>query len=177
MDELTIAYSTTLRVALEMQLEDLDSLFSSFKGKQRQGEIRDFELALDSYKLELESQLMLLGDRNMCHSMASAIRLDADVINQFVAQEEQASFDRALALKSINGVIPVECEPNSDGKEPGLDEEYLNKLEALYVSPPPNLVDEDSPLEETVHMTRVLRRSLKLLPRMDGSAATNATGL
>lgn len=142
MDENINVHGASLRVALEMQLEDLNSLLFSSKGKQRQGEIPDFELALDSYKVEIESQLMLLGDREMCHSIASAVRLDANIIKEFVAQEEEASSDRKLALKSSNGVIPVDSEPNTARKEPGLEEDLLNKLETIYVSPPD--LDEDS---------------------------------
>lgn len=135
MNELNID-SGTLRIALEMQLEDLSIMFSSNKGKQRQGEIRDFEVALASYKVELESQLLMLNDKNMCQSIATAVRLDADIINDFVAQEEQASFDRDLALKSTDGSFPVDHAASPVTKKIGLDEGLLDKLEELYVSAP-----------------------------------------
>lgn len=135
MNELNVD-SATLQVVLEMQLEDLETISGASKGKQRQGEVCDFELALDSYRSEVESQLFLLHDRNICKSIASAVRLDADILNEHIAQEAQASFDRDLALKSTGRVMPTGLTPKQATSAPEAAADLLNRLEALYVSPP-----------------------------------------
>ncbi|KAJ4385658.1 hypothetical protein N0V93_010087 [Gnomoniopsis smithogilvyi] len=133
--------TATLRVLLELQLEDLNIILSSSKGKQRQGEADDFDLALDAYRFELESQVSLLDDRNICQSIQSAVCLDAEIISEFVAHEEQASFDRDLALKSTNRVFPVGYTPSAATKNPDIDMDFLSKLEKLYVSRPDSDAD------------------------------------
>ncbi|ROV99688.1 hypothetical protein VSDG_03139 [Cytospora chrysosperma] len=128
----------TARLIFQLQLEDLQEVSSGSKGKQRAGEVSDFELALSCYRTELESSTMFVSDRHMCMSIASAVHRDGEVINDLMAQEKQAAADRGLALRSQDGIIPAPR--NNDGEPQGsksegndLGDELLEKMAALYI--------------------------------------------
>lgn len=139
----------TARLVFQLQLEDLQEVSSDSKGKQRAGEVTDFELALGCYRAELESGTAFVSDRHMCMSIASAVRWDGDVINDMMAQEEQAMADRGLALRSRDGIIPPP--QDADGEQQGsknegdnLDDELLEKMATLYIFGPRNSNGSDS---------------------------------
>lgn len=140
----------TARLIFQLQLEDLQEVTTTSKGKQRAGEVSDFEVALSCYKSELESGTTFVSDRCMCMSIARAVHQDGNVVNELRAKEEQAAEDRRLALRSQDGNIPPPCD--IDGKPQGkrigdddLDDELLTKMEALYILGP---TDDDDPNAE-----------------------------
>ncbi|KAK3371042.1 hypothetical protein B0T24DRAFT_658091 [Lasiosphaeria ovina] len=91
----------TLRVVLELQLQDIQALKESKaqKGKGREGETSDLEIALDTLHTNLLASVQLLADEAMAESIASAVGTDADVIRSTLAEEAQAAKDRAMALR------------------------------------------------------------------------------
>ncbi|KUI59686.1 hypothetical protein VP1G_06874 [Cytospora mali] len=137
---------------MQLQLEDLQELSSNSKGKQRAGEVNDFELALSYYKTELESSTTFVLDRHMCMSIARAVHRDGNIITELKAQEDQAAADRILALRSQDGNIP--SSRNNDGETHGskgeandVDDELLEKMKALYIFGPKDYNDPDAELD------------------------------
>ncbi|CCF36037.1 IBR finger domain-containing protein [Colletotrichum higginsianum] len=127
----------TLHLVLQVQLEDLESVKRSSKGKNRQDEISDAELAAEAYESELKSHILLISDRSMCKSMAKANQLDGRLVSILVNQEKQAAQDREVALRLSRGGKLNE-DYSTDAIQGGLstdvDEKLLSKLRSLYVS-------------------------------------------
>ncbi|KAH7175293.1 hypothetical protein EDB81DRAFT_835792 [Dactylonectria macrodidyma] len=109
------------------RIQKLEEIIASSKGKYRQGETPDADLALEAYKSELESFKASISDRCMCKKHPSS-------------PKDQGTRDREFALNP-----DANRETQSDGtaeNEP-LDEELLGKLESLYVhSPDDDLIDK-----------------------------------
>ncbi|TDZ20541.1 hypothetical protein Cob_v006699 [Colletotrichum orbiculare MAFF 240422] len=127
----------TLRLVLQIQLEDLESIKQSSKGKTRQGEFSDADIAVEAYKSELKTRILLASDRCMCKSIAKANQLDGRLVSILASQEKQAARDREAALRLSRGG-KIEQDPHTDatqGKPSAeVDEELLSKLKSLYVS-------------------------------------------
>ncbi|KAF6826810.1 IBR finger domain-containing protein [Colletotrichum plurivorum] len=137
----------TLQLVIQMQLQDLQDLKVTNKGKHKESEPPDSYLAIEAYESELRRQAQLASDRSMCKSIARANRLDGRIIGTLVAQEKQALRDRerALHLNRVDGgAPPPEVGPSpyaddpppysSDGAQPEVDDDLLRKLNKLYVS-------------------------------------------
>ncbi|KAL6870554.1 hypothetical protein J3F83DRAFT_736752 [Trichoderma novae-zelandiae] len=138
----------SLDLIIELQLQDAQNLI---KGKYREGEAPDFELALDCFNSELESLHTLLHDRAMTRSLARAVVSDADIIRELVNQEEQAARDRELALDGFaaddfrGNEFPQGREPmEMDLVEGTMSDEMTDKLIILF-----NGGDELSPIAES----------------------------
>lgn len=99
---------------LQLQLEDLESLRSLHKGKGRATDIADDLVATDLYRAELERQEQLLWDAKLAASFASALETDAEILAQFMAEEEQALLDRRLALAEERGGSSDEGDMDDD---------------------------------------------------------------
>lgn len=134
----------SIRLTIELLKEDLETLTGTSKGKHRQGEVPDSELAIEAYRSELESIKCLVADRCMCASIARAVTTDGNAIHQEQLVEDQAARDHRLALQldsrrkatsSDNTEQATESKPQADEAE----DELLLKLQALYVGCP----DED----------------------------------
>ncbi|KAK7738393.1 hypothetical protein SLS53_006208 [Cytospora paraplurivora] len=126
----------TARLNLQLQLEELQEATSKLKGKQPAGEVSDFELALKCYEDDLDENMALLSDRILCKSIASAVQTDGEVIRELQVQEQQATADRALALRSRNGVIPAPTNTGrqlreSNDESDNLDKELLERMAAM----------------------------------------------
>ncbi|KAK1640818.1 IBR finger domain-containing protein [Colletotrichum phormii] len=131
----------SLRLVLQMQLEDLENIKESGKGKCRVDQVSDLDLAVDAYHAELESQAVLAADRCICKSMAKANRSDSLLIMILTKQENQATRDRAAAIRLSEGAAlgddvsptnpPTLSEESCTNEE---DEMFVRKLESLYVS-------------------------------------------
>lgn len=117
----------SLQLIIELQLGDLES---ALKGKHRQGEVRDGELAMEAFKSELEGLARFQSDLAMSQSMSRAVVQDGDTVASFAQSEEQACLDRAQALSwDDDSTVPL----GSLAARSVLDEEMLQKLKALYV--------------------------------------------
>ncbi|KAL6407475.1 ibr domain-containing protein [Ilyonectria robusta] len=88
---------TTLRLIIGLQLQDIESLAVSTKGKQREGEQPNSIVATDAYKEELELLRQTAHDAMLCRSIADAVRQDGDAITLFESNEQQAREDRLTA--------------------------------------------------------------------------------
>ncbi|KAK1721081.1 IBR finger domain-containing protein [Colletotrichum lupini] len=118
----------TLRLVLQMHLEDLESIRQSNKGKCRADEATDHDIAIETYKSEIEAHALLAADRRMCKSIAKANQTDARLITNLARQEDQAARDRAAAIRLSDGGELDEDVPAAP------EDEMLRKLKALFVS-------------------------------------------
>lgn len=80
-----------------IQLQDLENALSQSKGKQREDETTDGQLALIFAKEEVERTLQLLRDRRMGVSLSRACETDQALITATNVQEDAARHDRAIA--------------------------------------------------------------------------------
>lgn len=128
----------TARLVFQLQLQDLQEISSTSKGKQRADKVSDFEVAVQCYKEDLETSTTFVSDRHMCMSIARAVLRDGEVINELQSQDEQAAADRGLALQSENGDILPPRNTNGEPQDPknggeDIDDELLEKMAAIYV--------------------------------------------
>ncbi|CCC07588.1 hypothetical protein SMACR_06789 [Sordaria macrospora] len=141
--DLETADLDTLKLTIELYLQDLNELQSATngKGKRREGETTDLEVAIDTYMVELSVVNQLIIDRTMCASIANAVRQDAVTISEFVQAEEQARKDHQLALdlnKTEDNASHPEARPSesTDAVTERQDNDFLDKLSAIYVLEP-----------------------------------------
>jgi hypothetical protein len=119
--------SESLQLIIELQLGDLESVS---KGKQRAGEVRDGELAVEVFKSELKSLNRFRSDQILSQSIARAVVQDGAVVASYAQSEEQARHDREQALRWKSGsATPID----PIATKAVLDDELLGKLKALYV--------------------------------------------
>jgi hypothetical protein len=124
----------TAELIIDPQLKDTEALFSSSKGKQRQNEVSDAELALQLYKQELENSARLILDRRMTQSIAHAVHNDGLLLQRTLSEEDIALRDRAMAQPhTTKSNASTTAAPNSNPIG-GIDDETFAKLRALYVS-------------------------------------------
>ncbi|OHF02232.1 IBR finger domain-containing protein [Colletotrichum orchidophilum] len=145
----------SLRLVLQMQLEDLENIKQSSKGKSRIDEVSDLDLAIETYNAELKTQAGLAADRCMCKSIVKANRSDCRLIEILTKQEKQATRDREAAVRLSNGaelgedVSPTTPTTPSEATCASVeDEALLRKLECLYVNVDGGGVDGDDDDEE-----------------------------
>ncbi|PHH88370.1 hypothetical protein CDD83_7627 [Cordyceps sp. RAO-2017] len=128
----------TILLVAQLLKEDLESFTSTSKGRYRQGDFPDSDLAVKAYGSELETLESFAADRCMCMSIARAVRTDGKAIQQEQRTENRAAQDRrfALSLDSRRGAAAsniaeqaAEIKPQADEA----DDELLRKLQALYV--------------------------------------------
>ena len=133
----------TLRATIDIYLQDLDELqlAAKGKGKRREGEMTDHEVAIAASRAELISFKQAVLDRTMCASIFDAVRQDAPAIAEAVQAEAQARQDREMAC-SLGGVAvpqPAAARPSrptfSVITEP-LENDFIDKLGAIYISDP-----------------------------------------
>lgn len=137
------------RLVLQMQLDDLNNLMVIRKGKQRQRQLLDSEMAMESYKADIESQLRLLADHETSLSLSRAVRSDADLLDASIQEEEQVAHDReyAQALHSNLNTVPRDVyQPmqHVDDVDENLfsDEDSILTHEALHVPRPDEYAGE-----------------------------------
>ncbi|KIV78087.1 hypothetical protein, variant [Exophiala sideris] len=119
----------TADLILKLQLEDVEDLLTSSKGKQRDGELDDPQFALSLLESNLECVRSIISDRQMTQSIATAIRTDGTIIANTIREEEAACGDHTLAhrLNGTDVTSEVQLEQNA------LNEKILSKLAGLYM--------------------------------------------
>jgi hypothetical protein len=126
MDDLSAA------LAIQLLLEDSEELSNNSKGKCKEGEFSDSELALAFYKTDLEQTSRAIADRRMTRSISVAVQTDGNLLAGFLSQE--AGNDRGVALHLEGQNVPPAIPPwIVSSAEMG---EELAKLSARYVSSP-----------------------------------------
>lgn len=138
----------TATLIFQLQSEDIEELLSANKGKGRNGEISDADLAVATYQQELQASNTILTDRCMVRSLARAVISDAALLNESFAEENAAARDRTLA-HSLAGVSAPSAAPEQTTPAKDLDDGFLARLAALYVS---GLNDEDDTSEDTIRI-------------------------
>ncbi len=127
----------TAAMIIQIQLEDsLEfSERSEGKGKRREGELSDLQLAINLYQEDLKRNASILADRKMTRSIAHACQTDGDLLTTALSQEQSAASDRETACK-LGGVPALNPIPPWTITSEEMDEELLGKLSALYVQTP-----------------------------------------
>jgi hypothetical protein len=124
----------TATLLIELQLEDTQEISSSFKGKAREGELSDAELAFKLYKQELDHNASILSDRRMTRSIARAVQSDGDILTHAMSLEQTAARDRDMACALSGSGISSNVRPWTVTAEE-IDGELMSKLAALWMSP------------------------------------------
>jgi len=125
----------TLRLVAQLQLEDLGDLLSPSKGKYRAGSPTDYELAVQAYKLELESFSSFLSDKSLAKNITRAVNTDGSVVNGFVLEEKQARQGRDLEFQLSESRFYTTESPKDVPASSQFDDELLGKFQTSYVSP------------------------------------------
>lgn len=136
----------TATLILQLQKRDIEELFDTNKGKSRDGEYSDADLALVIYQKELEDRNMIIADRRMSRSLTRAVISDAALLTESLAEENAAAGDRALAYR-LNGNSVPSVVTEQTIASCTLADGLVARLAALYVF---GGKDEDGPLESTV---------------------------
>ncbi|KAM0227083.1 hypothetical protein ACHAP5_012254, partial [Fusarium lateritium] len=127
--------SSSFLLALQLQQQDLELWEQSTKGKQREGEVTDVDLAFEACRHELEAMTAQISDHILALSIARAVETDADVIREAQLAEEQSARDHHYALTLLDDPS-VEARPaavETEGEEPldGVDDDLMDTLRSL----------------------------------------------
>ena len=82
---------------LGLQEADIEKLLTNKKSKGKEGHVSGDELALLTYRTEIQQHRAFHADRLIAHSLARAIGTDRPLITKHVKEESVAIADRALA--------------------------------------------------------------------------------
>ena len=123
----------TASLILELQLEDVDELIDSDKGKQAEGSLADADHALGVYKEELQRLETILSDRRMGRSISEAVERDAEHIRTARVEEQNAIRDRRLAC-SFWGVGDTHKLIGDPDAYVDVDDQLVQQLSFLNIS-------------------------------------------
>ena len=101
----------TANLILKLQLEDVQELRSRSKGKNREDQVDNAQVALDLQEQNLECLRSLISDRHMTQSITNAIETDGRTISE--------------AVRATQSGNPQNCV---------LDDKVLSKLAGQYMS-------------------------------------------
>ena len=121
----------TAALIVELQIADVDDLWSFGKGKSSSDVPTDAEIAILLQKQDFLDALLFVSDRRMTRSIASAVHTDGDIVTEAATAEEGAARDRDLA-HGLNGSSP-ETIPVA-GQFQNMGNAILAKLAGMYVS-------------------------------------------
>ena len=137
---------TTATLVLKLHISDIEELSSTSKGKGREGEISDADLALLTYQIELREKDRILADRRMARSLSQAVLSDAATVTEVLREEDLLAKDRAMA-HGMAGTSINFADAEQIATDCGLDDSLLARLATLYVSGGKENCD---PLEATI---------------------------
>lgn len=130
---------------LQLQLEDIRDLEQRCKGKEKEGEITDADLARKVYEEDLMAMGHVLGDRRMARSVGAAVQMDGQTLTSHQAVEMRATEDRRVAFRLDGRAAPSSTEPPPNAE---YDDDFISKLGALYVGPADGSMEENSDVNE-----------------------------
>lgn len=133
----------TATLILQLQISDIEELQQSSKGKSRDDERSDADLAIATYQNELQKMNTIQADRSMARSLMQAILSDATLLNESVADENTATGDRALACR-LAGIEASATAPEQSMAGPALDDGAIARLAARFSY---GKIDEEEALE------------------------------
>ena len=143
--ELDLVDDATATLILQLQNRDIEELIHANKGKSRDGEPSDADLAVATYRQELQEMSIILADRCMGRSFTQAVLSDAPLLRESLAEEDAAARDRALAHRLAGMDTPTAAPEMTAGCT--LDERSMARLAALYIS---DRNDEGDVLDNTM---------------------------
>ena len=124
----------------QLQKEDAESFISQCKGKQKEGDLTDAEIAMQTCLEELNLFQEMINDHLMAQSMAEAVIVDGPVLREMSEQDVYIQRDYELALQlqrnpeqELDDLTPANGNatmPDADEEE--LDDESLTKLHARH---------------------------------------------
>lgn len=122
----------TAALILELQYDDIQGLKSRSKGKGHHDDMSDGDMAIESYRKEIEEATIIRADRSMARSFVRAVIADASLLSSTLLEENLAVSDRALAhtlaRSDAPNTVPNDRVPNLD-----FDDRSLDDLAATYV--------------------------------------------
>ncbi|EKJ77658.1 hypothetical protein FPSE_02156 [Fusarium pseudograminearum CS3096] len=125
----------SLLLALQLQQQDMQLWGQSRKGKQREGEITDADLAFESCRHELDAMTAQISDHILALSIARAVESDGQVIREAQLAEEQAARDHEFALMLSNdpsaGLRPATVDINEDELTDVTEDDMIDILRSL----------------------------------------------
>ncbi|UZP38367.1 hypothetical protein NXS19_006183 [Fusarium pseudograminearum] len=125
----------SLLLALQLQQQDMQLWGQSRKGKQREGEITDADLAFESCRHELDAMTAQISDHILALSIARAVESDGQVIREAQLAEEQAARDHEFALMLSNdpsaGLRPATVDINEDELTDVAEDDMIDILRSL----------------------------------------------
>jgi hypothetical protein len=130
MDEASAALIIQLQIQDSQQLSDAYGI----KGKGREGQLSDSQLAAYLYREDLQRNASILADRQMTRSIAQACQTDGEILTTSLSEERTAASDRQTACRLGGVADPNHTPVGMDSEE--MDEEFLAKLSALYIQVP-----------------------------------------
>lgn len=92
--------------ALQQQLREVGNFGNSRKRKHAESSPPDDELAYAIFEAEVNSQIQLLSDAKLAHSIAQAVEADAAIIAELTSDDAQFQEDRRLAFQMDGGDWP-----------------------------------------------------------------------
>ncbi|RMJ22115.1 IBR finger domain protein [Aspergillus sp. HF37] len=116
--------------ALELQLQDIQRLEDSNKGKNNMDQPSDWDMARELYHAELRDRAVFQADRLMAASIGWAVRADGNFLDACRAQERGAQSDHQLArrLEGLQGTAPTRASGPSQPVLPEPDDELIERL-------------------------------------------------
>ncbi|EWG54286.1 hypothetical protein FVEG_12538 [Fusarium verticillioides 7600] len=121
--------NSSLMLALQLQQQDLSLWGQSKKGKQREGQVTDSDLALEACRHELELMAAQISDQALALSIARAVESDGQLIREAQLVEEQAAKDREYAIRLSNDPIAAtRSDPAKTKKLQRVEEEHDDDL-------------------------------------------------
>ena len=123
----------TASLIIQLQREDVEELQSSDKGKNRESDVSDADLAMATFQEELQHSSIVFNDRCMSRSLARAVITDSALLTDLVAQEDATANDRIVAERLDSGEEIGSGTAENVG-DPNLDDLLIARLMALYVS-------------------------------------------
>jgi hypothetical protein len=129
----------TAALILQMQLADLEDVLSSGKGKNREGESTDQDVALSIYRQEVETRVSLLADRRMTESIARAVQTDGPLLMRSKSEARDHDLARQLQDNRGNPQDQNAKQENPLENSEEMDDELLMKLAMMYVVDMPEM--------------------------------------
>ncbi|KAL8720066.1 MAG: hypothetical protein Q9181_007969, partial [Wetmoreana brouardii] len=127
------ADDATAALIVQLQHEDLQELKHQDKGKSREGDRSDADIAMAFYQEELQQLGIVLKDRYMSRSLERAVVTDSALLTDAIAKEDSLANDRLLAER-LNRGDEFKGDTEVFSGNPSLDDHFIARLTALYVS-------------------------------------------
>ena len=122
----------TAALIIQLQRQDVEELQSLAKGKSREIDVCDADVAMTIFQEELHQRSAILNDRCMSRSLARAVITDSALLTNAVAIEDSIANDRLVAERLDSGE-EIGSGAEADLGSPNLDDFYVARLTALYV--------------------------------------------